>query len=206
MKVLWGFLFVWDFFCLFFVLSWFGLVFFCIHIWVFFVSITPGRLADWYLTWLTDSPLSSHRHSHVSRKEKVTYLTFIHHYKTNGWLSKSRLECSSETLHKPHLSCRWSCSETPLVGTLANRGSRNYKVWSCLHLCPNFCIVHVLRNISDNKHDIQEKAGLQNEYVYRFSYLQRKKSYIFFCAVRKNLFGGVVLAVRVMFCVFFQHT
>lgn len=153
--------------------------------WHFF---TPGRPEDWYLTWLTDNPLSSYRHAHVwGREEKVTYLPFIHHYKPNGWLSKSGLEFSSETLHKPHLwcpklpeeyrhdliiellvffqhllwcwagepriihyyghqtcvffyflasqwvwqrcflrrNCRWSCSETPLVDTLANREARN---------------------------------------------------------------------------------
>lgn len=78
-------------------------VWFFSHVWNF--SFTPGRLADWYLPWLTDSPLSSHRHAHISRNEKVTYLPFIHLYKPNGWLSNSRLEFSNETLHNPHLSC-----------------------------------------------------------------------------------------------------
>lgn len=109
-------------------------------------------------------------------------------------------------LHAIRRNCRWSCSETPLVDTLANLQSRNYKGCSWLHLCPHFCIVHVLRNISDYEHGIQEKARLQNKLVIRLSYLQ-KKTYIFFSVQSVHyLFVGGCCCCYGGVLWFFQHT
>lgn len=65
-------------------------------------SWKTGRLIS-YLSNRQPSLLP--QHAHISRKEKVIYLPSIHCYKPNGWLSKSRLEFSNETLQKPNLWC-----------------------------------------------------------------------------------------------------